>query len=256
MINSKFIKKVILILTILLVISNFILPNYSLAEPSPDDIERIPGYDPGTTVNQDDLLGIINSILSSTEEEDNKEEEGGALFTPISQFILGISDGVISTLQAAFVGDENFANIISADSIKETAPGHNGRKGVTTYKIKYSPAVIFSGEVPALDVNFFNPLGDQNGVTKFYKNKIEYIKVDDNITYNGCKQQYGASGTLQSIRDNMSLTELLAHGVALVSVINAVEALANTDWDYATYGGGGEVVGIRWRSNYEYSITL
>lgn len=253
MIKSKIIKKVLLLLIIITTITNFIIPNYALpmaiAEVGPGDIDRIPDYDPGTTVNQDDLLGVINSILGATEEEDNKDEEGGALFTPISQFILGISDGIMSTLQAAFVGDENFANIITADSIKETAPGHNGRKGVTTYKIKYSPAVIFSGEVPALDINFFNPLGDQNGVTKYYKTKLEYIRVDNDITYEQCKRNYGASGTLQSVRDNMSLTELLAHGVALISVINAVEALANTDWDFATYGGGGEVVGIRRRSN-------
>ena len=43
----------------------------------------------------------------------------------------------------------------------------------------------------------------------------------------------------------MSLTELFAHGIALVSVMNAVEALANTDWEYATYGGGvGMVVEV------------
>lgn len=257
MITNKMVKKVLFLLINLIVIANFIIPKYALPiaiAADPNDIEGIPDYDPSGTVSEDDLLGIINSILGSTEEEE-KEEEGGALFTPISQFILGISDGVMATLQSAFIGDENFGNIISADSIKETAPGNNGREGVTTYRIKYSPAAIFSGQIPALDINFFNPLGDENGVTKFYKNKVEYQKISDNITYNECKRSYGASGTLQSIRDNMSMTELLAHGVALISVINAVEALANTDWGYATYGGGGEALTVRWGNNYESSFT-
>lgn len=226
----------------LIIIANFIIPNWSYAEDK-SDIEPIPEYNPDESVSEEDLTNIIQSILEGTEEQEgSEEEEGGALFTPISQFILGIADGVMSTLQATFIGDENFSNIITSDAIKEETLGNKGGKGVTTYRIKYSPAVIFSGNIPAFDINFFSPLGDEDGKTKYYKTKIEYNSISENITYEQCKQNYGATSPLQSIRDNMSLTELLAHGIALMSAINAVEALANTDWEYATYGGGAGLI--------------
>ncbi len=237
-------KRILLTIISLIILAEFIIPKWSYAETA-SDIESIPEYDPGSSVSQDDLTNIMQSILDSTEEEENTEEEGGALFTPISQFILGIADGVMSTLQSTFIGDEKFSNIITSDAIKEETPGNKGGKGATIYRIKYSPAAIFSGQIPAFDINFFSPLGDEEGKTKFYKTKIEYITVSDSITYEQCKTDYGATNPLQSIRDNMSLTELFAHGIALVSVMNAVEALANTDWEYATYGGGvGMVVEV------------
>lgn len=252
--RKVFAKRILLVLIMIAIIVNFIFPNYLLLAStavsttqnvaSADDIEGIPDYDPGGTVSEDDLTGIINSVLGSTSEEDNTNDEGGVLFTPISQFILGIADGVISTLQATFVGDERLSNIISAEAIKETAPGNGSGKGVTNYRIKFSPAVIFSGNVATFDVNFFDPSGDADGQTEYYKTVTDYIRVDSSITYEECIRSYGARGTLQSIRDNMSMTELIAHGIAITCVINAVEALANTDWDYATVGGGASVVGI------------
>lgn len=235
--RNNFLKKILLIFLNLTIIAQFIIPNYSY---SAELIEPIPEYDEDETVSQEELTNIIQSILDTTKEQDEgkEQEEGGVLFTPISQFILGIADGVMSTLQATFIGDEKFSNIITANAIKEKTPGNNGGAGVTLYRIKYSPAVIFSGRVAAFDINFFSPLGDENGKVKYYKTKTEYIPISQNITYEQCKTDYGATNPLQSVRDRMSLTELLAHGIAIIAVINAIEALANTDWDYATYGGG------------------
>lgn len=225
-----------------IILVNYIIPNYSYAT-TPEEIESIPEYNPGNSVSEEDLTGIIQSVLGEMQTEENDENEtGGVLFTPISQFILGIADGVMSTMQSVFIGDEDLTNIITSDSIKEYTLGNNGGKGVTMYRIKYSPAAIFSGTIPAFDINFFSPLGDEEGKTEYYKTQLQYNIVTDNITYEQCKQNYGAEGSLQSIRDKMSLTEIFAHGIALTSVINAVEAMANTDWDYATYGGGAGAV--------------
>ena len=234
--GEKLKKKALLLLMSLIIVTNFVITNYSYA------IQSIPEYNPDESVSTEDLTNTIESILDETgNEEAAAEEEGGALFTPISQFILAIADGVISTLQSTFIGDEDLSNVITSNAIKEETPGNKGGKGITTYRIKYSPAKIFSGSVPAFDINFFSPLGDDEGKTQYYKTKIQYINVSENITYEECKQNYGTTGPLQSIRDKMSLTELLAHGIALISVINAVEALANTDWDYALYGVGADV---------------
>ena len=105
-------KRILLTIISLIILAEFIIPKWSYAETA-SDIESIPEYDPGSSVSQDDLTNIMQSILDSTEEEENTEEEGGALFTPISQFILGIADGVMSTLQSTFIGDEKFSNIIT-----------------------------------------------------------------------------------------------------------------------------------------------
>lgn len=231
-------KKIILIGINLVILLNFIIPCYSFAEDK-EDIESIPGYNSDETVNEDDINEIFNSIFQSTQDIDTEvDEEGGELFTPISQFILAIADGIMSTLQATFIGDENASNLITSNAIKETTKGNGNGKGVTTYRIKYSPAAIFSGQIPVFDINFFEPLGDNEGKTKYYKTTIRYDEKETNFTYEQCREQYGASNYLQSIRDKTSLTEVLAHGIALVSVVNAIEALANTDWDYATFGGG------------------
>lgn len=70
---------------------------------------------------------------------------GGALFKPISLLLVGISDLIIEGLQKTFVG----YGTIKYGGIDEIESD--------TYNIRYSPGVIFSGGVPALDVNFINP---------------------------------------------------------------------------------------------------
>ncbi len=82
---------------------------------------------------------------------------GGALFEPISQLIVGVSDSIIMLLQYLFTGDEN----ISYGGIEEI--------DTNSYHIKYSPGIIFSGKVPGLDVNFINPnFTDSKGNDTYY----------------------------------------------------------------------------------------
>ena len=62
------------------------------------------------------------------------------VFDAIAEWLVELGDVVLSGLQEMFIGD---ASISLAE---------------TVYLIKYSPGIIFSGRVPALDVNFIKPL--------------------------------------------------------------------------------------------------
>lgn len=66
-------------------------------------------------------------------------EEGGPLFKTIVEFTTYLGDELMQWLQNTFT---------SADEIEQ----EDG-----TYLFKYTPAIIFSGEVPALDINFISP---------------------------------------------------------------------------------------------------
>lgn len=87
----------------------------------------------------------------STEEEDNK------LVKPIAQMLCFLPDAILGTFQKMFVTGDDITT---------------GGNGKGKFSIKYSPAVIFSGEVPAFDVNFFNPSNKEIQI-------IEKKKSDD-----------------------------------------------------------------------------
>ena len=86
-----------------------------------------------------------------TEEEDNK------LVKPIAQMLCFLPDAILGTFQKMFVTGDDITT---------------GGNGKGKFSIKYSPAVIFSGEVPAFDVNFFNPSNKEIQI-------IEKKKSDD-----------------------------------------------------------------------------
>lgn len=104
------------------------------------------------------------------------ETGGGSLLKPISQFLCYIFDAIIDFLQDMFVTPER---IKLEDGI---------------YSIKYSPGIIFSGQVPALDINFIKPgEGKTASVTR-----TEYISLLESLDMNGAKkiyeQQYAGLG--------------------------------------------------------------
>lgn len=234
------INKTLIIFICIVIIMNFMFSNYSVATTVEDDttlddiqgeLDEIAGGQKDEIATDDEaMLGqTIQNIFNAVPEE--QDEEGGELFTPISQFILGIADGVMATMQSAFLGNEKLSNLITSNAIKKTSATDPNGNSATIYVIKYSPATIFSGKIPALDINIFNPMGDENGKTTFEDLDAEYTKVE-NMSYTSCRQNYGATNNLQSIRDNMSLKEIIAHGIALVCAVNAVEALTNDDADF------------------------
>lgn len=91
------------------------------------------------------IFSFVNPIAVYAEDED--ETFGGKLFKPIAKLVCGIGDGVIMGLQKMFVGywgitDEQY----ETESTKSTV-----------YQILYSPGIIFSNKVPALNADFINP---------------------------------------------------------------------------------------------------
>jgi len=60
--------------------------------------------------------------------------DGGDLVDPIFDFIVWIADSFQKWMQNLFVGSDDLSS-----------------------GIKYSPAIIFSGELPAFDINFIEP---------------------------------------------------------------------------------------------------
>ena len=117
-VKAKNLIKQIICIMLILMLCNFILPNYTFAV---------------------------------------KTEKGGSLMETIAQFLCFIPDSVMNILQDMFIVHEN----IKIDD--------------DTYSIKYSPGVIFSGQVPALDINFINPSTE----TKNGNNYGSYVR--DNI---------------------------------------------------------------------------
>ena len=77
---------------------------------------------------------------------------GGALFKPIFQFVCGIGDIAIEIMQDIFLTNKT-SMYVSVGSINQ-------------YIIRYSPGIIFSGKIPALDINFINPQASED--TKQY----------------------------------------------------------------------------------------
>ena len=132
-------------------------------------------------------------------------ENGGSAIEPISKFLCFIADMTNSLLQRTF-----------------TAP--NNIKEGEDYCFLYSPGIIFSGTVPAFDINFINPtLKAKGGVVagKFFVNQIsswrEKAKQENNSTYQEyynkaktIKDYYSYSGTISEaggIGDSWAYTE-------------------------------------------------
>ena len=127
------------------------------------------------------LILLFNSLMpnnvqaSQIRPDSNNEEEmvtgikdGGSLLTPISQFFCFIFDATMNCLQDMFVTPENI------------------RLEDGTYSIKYSPGVIFSGTVPALDIDFIHPQ-EAKEVTIIKNEDISLIKALD---LNGAQEIY------------------------------------------------------------------
>ena len=85
------------------------------------------------------IMTIISSLLPSYAYAATDTANGGRLLNPIVEFVVFLCDEVMEWLQKVFVSTDGIEN------------------GDGTYNFQYSPAIIFSGTVPALDVNFIDP---------------------------------------------------------------------------------------------------
>ena len=85
---------------------------------------------------------------------------GGVLFSPIKFLLCAVGDAVMLILQNTFV---TYGTPISLDGY---------------YEIRYSPGIIFQGDVPGLDINFLDPMKPKEQMQ--YGN--QWQEVDDFTT--------------------------------------------------------------------------
>ena len=101
------------------------------------------------------------------------DKDSGVIFAPISKFITFLCDSVMQFLQD---------NFVTTEKIKQ----EDG-----TYIFQYSPAIIFSGTVPAFDINFIEPNPDVRNTNNFdaYIRNMEesYYEYVNNNTPDGMK---------------------------------------------------------------------
>ena len=108
------------------------------------------------------LIVMIFNFISPTISQAG--DIGGALFTPVAQLLATVSDLVVMALQNFFMGTANIST--------EELPGIDGSY---KYYIRYSPGIIFSGNVAGLKVNFINAKGSDKVATEIVKN-TKYIE--------------------------------------------------------------------------------
>ena len=101
---------------------------------------------------------LFNVIIPSCVYGDDWETVGGVLFKPIKDLVCGISDSVLNLLQNTFV---TYNTNIKIDDV---------------YEIRYSPGIIFQGNVPGLDINFIDP-GDDTTRYQYFSNWNTVVKV-------------------------------------------------------------------------------
>ena len=82
---------------------------------------------------------LCNFIMPNYSIAKTDTDGGGSTFAPMSKFLTFICDDIFQFLQETFI---SLSNIDQKDG---------------TYEYRYSPAIIFSGTVPALDIDFINP---------------------------------------------------------------------------------------------------
>lgn len=135
---------------------------------------------------------------------------GGALFKPIFQFVCGIGDIAIEIMQDIFLANKTSMNV-SFGSIKQ-------------YIIRYSPGIIFSGKIPAFDVNFINPQASED--TKQYCSKIITI-------YHEELSDKGDEAIIRYARDKFKCPEELMR--ATLDRIKTKNDSASTQWGEKTF---------------------
>lgn len=89
---------------------------------------------------------IFNFIVPNYVYADAWETVGGVLFAPVKGLICGIADAVLNLLQNTFVTKDTN---IDVDGV---------------YHIRYSPGIIFRGDIPGLDINFISPMDPQSQI--------------------------------------------------------------------------------------------
>ena len=118
------------------------------------------------------LVTLSITIFPNYVYADNDAKKGGKLFRPIFQMLGFVGDLVMNGLQQYFLGEWDI-------------------KVEDEFIIKYSPAKIFSGDVPGLDANFIKPstekitIKDKKDAEQqyvYYTARLEWDEDDENVT--------------------------------------------------------------------------
>lgn len=119
------------------------------------------------------MLGII-LLTNYSYAKPNADEIGGALFNPICDLICEIGDLIMQGCQKYFIGFSEIADKTS-------------RGDKENFKIRYSPGIIFSGKVAALDVNFIEP----NEFDTYINDKVKYEDITSEAMAEIAMETYG-----------------------------------------------------------------
>ena len=131
---------------------------------------------------------------------------GGALFKPIFQFVCGIGDIAIEIMQDIFLTHKTDIYV-----------------GSYQYIIRYSPGIIFSGTIPAFDINFINPQASEDTKQYCYTNK----KIDSYI------EDKGDEAIIKYAMDKFKCPEELMR--ATLDRIKTKDDSASTQWGEKTF---------------------
>ena len=131
---------------------------------------------------------------------------GGALFKPIFQFVCGIGDIAIEIMQDIFLTHKTDIYV-----------------GSYQYIIRYSPGIIFSGTIPAFDINFINPQASEDTKQYCYTNK----KIGSHI------EDKGDEAIIKYAMDKFKCPEELMR--AALDRIKTKDDSASTQWGEKTF---------------------
>ena len=151
---------------------------------------------------------LFNFILPTISNANRRVDEiAGGLFLGIAKLLRHVGDLVLEGLQEIFMDEKiqfTFEN-----------PYDDDKRII----IKYSPGVIFSGNVPALHVNFFNPKlimqktgeaykGDYVGNVKFIEEGINFdVEGKLNGSDDAVVQTIGQSGIKEKLESKGYVVE-------------------------------------------------
>lgn len=165
--NNNFIKKTIIVLLVLL-LCNFVMPVYTYALANGGIINKY--LVPIVLLIPDLLLNKLQNIFIGNNVE-FYDSLGQEVTVEVNKD--GETGIIKETGQSVNIGD--LSEVLTDEPVEIAQQDPKG--GIYNYVIMYSPAVIFSGKVAGLDVNFISPMGLGNE-GKVYKNWIEYTYTE------------------------------------------------------------------------------
>ena len=136
-------------------------------------------------------------VTSAVQEEDSK------LVKPISQMVCFIPDAILGTCQRMFVTSDQFK--LSEEEIEQKIEENKEKdepEEIKYFFIKYSPGIIFSGGVPAFDIDFIK--------TSENKEETENIENEDTKYISTAQVLQGTIATFYNALRKIALVGLLS----------------------------------------------